>query len=84
MESRLCACEYWLTFPKSWFKRVIWADEKWFVLQQSPNSQNDRDWTPVRCHEIVQCLKAHGPKVMALAGIIDGLAVQLVGSVPEP
>lgn len=78
MESRLSACEYWLTFPESWFERVIWTDEKWFVLQQSPNLQNDRYWAPVNPHEIVECKKAHGSKVMAWVGIIDGRVLPVV------
>ena len=65
------ACRFWLTFEEEWFERVIWSDEKWFVLNQSPHSQNDRYWSPVNRHVLVECKKAHGEKAMAWLGIID-------------
>ena len=51
--ARKSACEFWLTFPESWFERVIWTDEKWFVLRSPPHSQNDRYWAPANQHEVV-------------------------------
>ena len=77
-EARLSACQFWLTFSEEWFERVIWTDEKWFVLEQSPNSQNDRYWAPKNRHNVVECKKAHGAKVMAWVGIIDGRCLPVV------
>ena len=36
-ESRLAACNHWLTFTEDWL--VIWSNEKWFILQQPQNKQ---------------------------------------------
>ena len=77
-QARLSACEFWLTFPESWFEKVIWTDEKWFVLNSSPHSKNDGYWSPVNNHEIVECKKSHGAKVMAWVGIIDGRCLPVV------
>lgn len=77
-QSRLSACQFWLTFPEKWFERVIWSDEKWFVLNQAPNSHNDRYWAPAHQHKLVECKKAHGAKVMAWVGIIDGHCLPVV------
>ena len=76
--ARMSACEYWLTFPETWFERVIWTDEKWFVLRSPPHSQNDRYWAPVHRHEVVECKKAHGEKMMAWVGIVDGRCLPVV------
>ena len=35
--ARKSACEFRLTFPESWFERVIWTDVKWFVLRSPPH-----------------------------------------------
>ena len=37
MESR--SCTLWWAFEEEWIQTVIWSDEKWFVLKQSPNKQ---------------------------------------------
>ena len=63
--ARKSACEFWLTFPESWFERVIWTDEKWFVLRSPPHSQNNRFWAPANQHEVLECNKAHGEKIIA-------------------
>lgn len=76
--ARKSACEFWLTFPESWFERVIWTDEKWFVLRSPPHSQNDRYWAPANQHEVVECNKAHGEKIMAWVGIVDGRCLPVV------
>ena len=77
-ESRLNACQFWLNFSEEWFERVIWTDEKWFVLKQAPNCHNDRYWAPANRHELVECKKAHGEKVMAWVGIVDGRCLPVV------
>ena len=35
--------------------RVIFSDEKWWVLDSSPNSQNDRRWSLVNPREYAEC-----------------------------
>ena len=69
---------FWLTFEEEWFEIVIWSDEKWFVLNQSLNSQNDRYWSPVNRYELLECKKAHCKKAMAWVGIIDGRCLPVV------
>ena len=68
--ARKTACEFWLSFDESWFERIIWTDEKLFVLRS--HSQNDRYWAPANPHEVVECKKAHGGKIMAWVGFVDG------------
>ena len=46
--------------------------EKWFVLNQAPNSKKDVMWGPENPNRVVACKKAHGAKVMAWVGIVDG------------
>ena len=78
MESRLAACTFWLKFEEEWFQRVIWSDEKWFVLKQSPNKQICRHWAPSNPHTVIECKKAHDEKVMAWVGIVDGRILPVV------
>jgi hypothetical protein len=53
-------------------------DEKWFVLKQFPNRQNDRFLVPANLHELIECKQAHGAKVMAWVGIVDGRCLPVV------
>ena len=61
-----------MSFDESWFERIIWTDEKWFVLRSPPHSQNDRYWAPANAHEVVECKKAHDEKIMAWVGSVYG------------
>lgn len=82
--SRLEACKFWLQQPEEWFERVIWSDEKWFVLTPAPNRKNTVFWSAEHPHKIVPCKSAHGQKVMAWVGIVDGRCLPVhwfVGSV---
>ena len=73
MEARLAACQFWLTFPTSWFdQQVIWSDEKWFVLIKAPNKKNSVCWAPANPHNLVQCKKQGRKKVMAWSKMVDG------------
>ena len=47
-------------------------NEQWFVLNQAPNRKNDVVWGPENTRNVVACKKAHGAKVMAWVGIVDG------------
>ena len=78
MESRVAACSFWLSFEEEWFERVLWSDEKWFVLQNSPNKQTNRFWAPLNPHDVIQCKKAHGKKAMCWVGIVDGRCLPVV------
>ncbi|KAF0292002.1 hypothetical protein FJT64_016980 [Amphibalanus amphitrite] len=66
------SCEFWLTHDEEWFERVLWSDEKWFVLHPSPNMKNTVCWSPENPNKLVPCKKAQGQKVMAWVGVVDG------------
>ena len=34
----------WLQLSEEWFQRIIWTDEKIFVLSQAPHRENERIW----------------------------------------
>ena len=42
------------------------------MLEQAPNKKNDVMWAPKDHNNVVPCKKAHGAKVMAWVGILDG------------
>ena len=48
------------------------------MLSQSPHIQNDRYWSTVNRHELVECKKAHCEKAMAWVDIIDGRCLPVV------
>jgi len=74
----LSACKFWLTFDEDWFARkVLWSDEKWFVLLQAPSKRNDRYWAEANPHNIIECNKQGGQKCMAWVGILDGRVLPL-------
>ena len=45
--ARKTFCEWLLEQPEGFERNVIWSDEKWFMLRQSPNKQNERYWYPL-------------------------------------
>ena len=58
MQVRLTCADWFLTKDKNFFSRkVVWGDEKYFVLKASPNSQNDRFWAPENpyMYRVVPC-----------------------------
>ena len=67
--SRLQACRFWLQHAEDWFERVLWSDEKWFVLMPAANTKNKVIWCPSNPHKIILCKKAHGEKVMGTDGV---------------
>lgn len=71
-QARMDACDFWLTHDEGWFDRVIWSDEKWFLLKPAPNCKNTVCWAPQNPNKLVPCKKAHGQKVMAWVGLVDG------------
>ena len=50
----------------------MWSDEKWFVLKQHPNSQNERCWAPCDPGVEIECREQGGQKVMCWCGVVDG------------
>ena len=72
IEVRVAGSIFLLSFTEDQFERILWSDEKWFVLDQAPNRKNGVIWGPQNTRNVVPCKKAHGQKVMAWVGIIDG------------
>ena len=46
--------------------------------QNESHSENDRYWAPANPHEVVECKKAHGEKIMAWVGFVDGRCLPVV------
>ena len=52
IDQRKVFCEWLLQQPDDFADRVLWSDEKWWMLQQPNNKQNDRIWKAVNPREI--------------------------------
>ena len=65
-------CSWVIQQSPGLFQKVIFSDEKWFVLQQSPNQQNDRIWAPINPNISVASKRLHGEKIMCWAGFVNG------------
>ena len=73
MKARLECADWFLTKNRDFFsKKVVWGDEKYFVLKSSPNSQNDRFWSPVNPFDNVACKEQGMAKAMCWVGMVDG------------
>ena len=76
MNMRLECANWFLTKDKDFFsKKVVWGDEKYFVLKCSPNSQNDWYWSPVNPFGNVPCKDQIMAKAMCWVGMVDGLII---------
>ena len=53
-------------------ERVIWTDEKIFVLHQKPNRRNDGRWAAKNPYEIIECNNRNDDKVMIFVAIAEG------------
>ena len=68
---RVLFCDWLLSQEEDFKQKVIWSDEKWFVLRQKPNKQNERYWAPCDPGVEVEC-RARWKKVMCCAGVWEG------------
>ena len=75
MEARVRASNFFETFDDSEMDDILWSDEKWFVLNQSPNRKNDGIWGPMGTENVWATKKAHGQKIMAWCGMIRGRVI---------
>ena len=79
MKARLECSEWFLTHNKDFFaKKVLFGDEKYFVLKCSPQSQNDRYWSPINPLDNVPCKEQGMAKAMCWVGTLDG---QIIGPI---
>ena len=51
--------------------KILWTDEKKFVLNQSPNRQNVRHWSVVNPHNVLECRVQGTPSITAFVALID-------------
>ena len=65
-------CNWLLSQKEDFEQKVIWSDEKWFVLRQKPNKPNERYWAPYDPGVEVECREQGGKKVMCWAGVWEG------------
>ena len=72
MADRRDFSEWFLSQDEDFAQRVIWTDEKFFVMHQSPNMKNDVMWGPWNPEEEVECKRQGDTKVMAWCGMVDG------------
>lgn len=52
--------------------KIIFTDEKWFLLHPHPNRQNTRIWSAQNPYQYDDCMKQGAEKVMCWAAIIEG------------
>ena len=73
---RLSACKWFVNMGVEFCQdKVIYGDEKYFVLKQGPNRQNDRYWAPVNPHELVETKDQGGKKAMCWVGLVEGKVI---------
>ena len=72
-QGRVNFCNWLLSKPEAFCD--IWSDEKWFVLRQPPNRQNERYWAPSDPEVEVPCKEQGGKKVMAWVGVVAGRVI---------
>lgn len=72
MEQRRQFCTWILEQPDNFAQRIIWTDEKFFVLHQRPNRKNDGKWAQRNPHEIVETNDRNDKKIMMFVAIVDG------------
>ena len=76
-EARVSFSQWVLGKEAGWENRVIFSDEKFFVLHQAPNRQNDRCWAPHDPQEEVESNIRFDKKVMAWSALVDGSVLRI-------
>lgn len=64
-------CQWLLDQDEDLVKRVIWTDEKIFVLHQKPHRKNDGRWSAENPRDIIECNDRNDEKVMIFVAIVD-------------
>ena len=74
-ELRDTFCLWFLSQGRHFHKKVLFGDEKWWVLDAPPNRQNDRVWSPISPQEFEECRYQGKAKAMSWVGILDGAII---------
>ena len=67
-------CEWLLEQPSDLVERIVWTDEKFFVLHQKPHRKNDGTWSEEHPHQICETKDRNDAKVMIFVALINGMA----------
>ena len=70
-------CE-WVVTSKIDPQKIIFSDEKFFVLRPHPNKQNARFWSCTNPHLYDDSLKQGAEKIMAWADMVNGRILPIV------
>ena len=70
-------CRWLLNKPENFADNVLWSDEKWWVLHQRPNRQNDRYWAAHNPHRYMECNIQGDVKAMSWVGVMNGQVVSV-------
>ena len=66
-EQRRQFCQWLFDQDEDLVKRVIWTDEKIFVLHQKPHRKNDGRWSRENPRDVIECNDRNDKKVMCEA-----------------
>ena len=76
ISSRLTAADWFLNHDSTFFQdKIIWSDEKYFVLKQGPNKSIHRVWSPVNPYLNVECKTQSQQKIMVWVGLCAGQVI---------
>ena len=76
-EARLDFCRWVLQQPTGFEQKIIFSDEKYFVLHLALNRQNDRIWSPFDPDELSVCRYEADSKIMCWAALVDNCVLKL-------
>ena len=71
-EQRRQFCQWLLDQDEDLVQRVIWTDEKIFVLHQKPHRKNDGRWSAKKPRDIAGCNDRNDEKIMIFVAIVKG------------
>ena len=71
-EQRRQFCEWFIAQDQDFAQKVIWTDEKIFVLKQKPHRQNIGVWANSNPHLITESNDRNGLKVMIFVAVVNG------------
>ena len=76
-ESRRQFCSWILSKEIGFERKIIFSDEKIFVLHPAPNRQNDRIWAPWDPDEEIVCRYQEDSKLMCWAALVGDSVLTL-------
>ena len=72
VEKQLNSAKWFLSHDSKFFEeKVIWSDEKYFVVNQGPNKSINKTWDPVNPYLNVECKTQSQKKIMCWVGLYN-------------